>query len=182
MQIDLLGISQDYSFDDNESVTFLRLKLTDGHEIRALVDEVTAQHVIRLHVGDTPPASAVQIPLREEKYAPSMPPGTVNSDEPPEFGGDVETSVGSIQQNLNVAERQIARVSPPSSELSPDAIRKIASDIANSDLPTPRWNSPKPRSVIKDDMGNPVLVGENLVDPGELVGGEDTDEDGVGQL
>ncbi len=37
------------------------------------------------------------------------------------------------------------------------------------------------RTVQKDDMGYPVPQ-DGEVDPGELVGGVDTDEDGVGQL
>jgi hypothetical protein len=37
------------------------------------------------------------------------------------------------------------------------------------------------RTVPKDDMGYPIVQGAG-VDPGEVVGGSDTDEDGVGQF
>jgi hypothetical protein len=40
----------------------------------------------------------------------------------------------------------------------------------------------RPKSVDKDELGYPVVHMEGGVDPSELTGGKDRDEDGVGQI
>lgn len=217
MQVSIVGISQDFSFEDGEAVNYLVVRLPNGNIIRSLIDEETVQIVVEQHKlldkepvqndpGEAPdgpqfhheePVARAPFHVDPDSMPPFQgtrpegevliqnPPVSVDDDGHVVFGGGANeepVDQQELQRSLDQAQKQVAKPSPPSTEFNENDIAAVADDLrGKTQMPVPDWNNSR-RTVTKDQMGNPVITGDNVVDPGELVGGDNVDEDGVGSV
>ena len=212
MQVAIIGMSQDFSFEDGEVINYMNLRLPTGQIIRALVDEETAMVVTKTFVENSEPGTVVvgdeissyvpaqTAPVPDEQKLPedqNFNPAVIQDDGAMEFGGDYEDgdedpqepALSSLQEQLSKAEDSIAKATPMTGDLTDEQIQEAAKRLASGEpLPEPSWtNGGRGRvaklQVQKDAAGNPILSGPGVMDMQMLLGGGgEADEDGIGSV
>lgn len=131
-------------------------------------------------------------PVGAHQMSDQFSPVAVQDDGSVEFGGDgtgqdtevPDADMAQLQAQLDEAQAQIASAVPGSENMSPqevtEAVRNIRQQGQNRQMPEPQWRGARKAVVRKTPMGYPVLQGQGFVDPGEVVGsGDDDEEDNV---
>lgn len=181
MDVQIVSMSQDVSFEDGSVTNFLTLRVPSGHLVRAVVAEdsvpVLVDNLAATQTGVPPQAPKVSIPRTAveegyyENYAQSsshedvwMPPGgSPYQPRTPVVSEDYDPALSSNDPSVQSAAYR-------------DKQKRVAERIK-------RGGTNNSRSVPKDDMGYPIISGSGGVDPGELMGSSGAlDEDGVGSI
>lgn len=178
------GIAQEMDFEENVTRTFLLVELPNGARIRAAIDEDAAAQVVALSVQTKgqprpalapPPPSAMQRPA-PAAHAPAM--SAQNAEQPiDDEGDDVRVFGGADTDDSPTYEEEgePEELAPPvQAPAAPPARREPQRD-RKGNLVVPA------KTVPKDNAGYPI-VQNGGVDPNDLVGGRDQDEDGVGSV
>lgn len=152
--VEIITMTQEMNLEDGSMAHFLVLKLPSGVLVKALVSDESAQAVVYAKVNGTPP------PEKEETL---IFPSTI----------PMEKTNGSNGH--------------PQPEFSDDGAMIFGGEAPTKQPPLPPQPAPTPQRqrvsrVEKDDLGYPIIRVQGGQDPGEVVGGHDLDEDGVGQV
>lgn len=207
MEVTVLGMSQDFSFESGETTNFALLQLHTGVVIRAEVSQEAAVALTEAFLGNSAPADAMARSAREPlppvpPVFPSNPatevdysPGSVTEEGDVVYGGDSVPILSpplsnfkfeAMQQHLDAARDQVAQVAKNSDGQSAEQIHEAVQAIKKegNGLPVPHWNnSRRPPQVTADEYGYPRIQGQGYADQGEIVGGDgDNEEDGVGSI
>lgn len=166
MNVKISGLSQDLSFESGSFQNYVVLELPNGRRIRANIEADAAQELTTLFVQTRGSSAerAIQVANGAGGHAhdveiESLPKqGQFAPVELAEFGGDYGNDV--------------APAAPPP---IPSALP------AQSWTPVPKLVT-RPLIVQADAAGNPVIQGEGLVDPLEIVGGNLDGEEDAGQV
>jgi hypothetical protein len=178
----IAGVSQDMSLEENITTTFLLIRLPDGQQIRAAIDDTAAAAVVGLSVAQSgPPRSAMRTP----SAALSTPP----------VAARVADTYEDTADEINVPQ-PMPPMWPEANGHTEDA-PKIFGGQDGGDEPTPDPTPPPPpaiqrqkngkvvvpaaRSVPKNEFGYPV-VQQAGVDTRLLTSKNNQDEDGVGSV
>lgn len=186
MQVEVTAIDQRCSLVGEGIQNYLVVKLPNENVIRLEVDENTAKLLIEAALG----VAAEEEPKTEFAVAP---PESYSLQEEEE---DVaEVFGGAPQEDLvewsNLPDNQLSPLMKnvlEKIEAPPRISRAELDEVINAVVEGTRDKTkghrgpvPPIRTVGKDEMGNPMVPGADA-DPGEVIGGDDYDEDGVGQL
>lgn len=197
MDLKVVFLSQDMSFEDGSLTNFVILRTPSGQTLRAVVSDESARLLVEEHV-----ALKTGVPLAPRPAVPAPqaapPPQAASQQRVDEsgaivFGGDGEE---------DESEGDASGVWMPSSE------QEEAAPEAQQTAP-PVWNDPEAqvksyrekqkakaaqskkggtfngKHIAKDNMGYPVLPGGQGTDPGEVLGTNPSgtsDEDGVSSI
>jgi hypothetical protein len=159
MQVTILRLSQDVSFETGETLTYITLQLPTGALMRALIDEQASQQLTMAFVRSgsaaskhaTQQAQAGVVPVQPPPHAPMRQapqrmPDTQqyspleltenDSDETAEFGGDYDEEdqggLAAIGEQLQAAEASLAASIGDTSTLGPAELREAADRLRNS--------------------------------------------------
>lgn len=198
MDITVLSLSQDVSFDDGSITNFVQFRLPSGHVIRAIVGDDSAKLLIEnlaaSKTGTTikapeaprPPPAYRQQEEEEETY--SAP--THTEDGAVVFGGNFDTGIREDEPYRDDG------FVPPTMQEEPEPPPPANSRVQTADEQLRAYkqrNKGQPyqknpmgtqnaRTVPKDERGYPIVNRPGGVDVGEIVGGAGADEDGIGQI
>jgi hypothetical protein len=189
---DILGISQEMDFEQNVTVTFLRLRLPDGRVLSVPIEEdvaaVIVAHQVETRGVPQPGASRAQFVEAPEPASPTFrgddaareydePATTPVGDGVFIFGGQEEPTSRESQAILAEVRAAITREAQvASTERTMTAPSRIQ-QLPNGKLVVPSMTVPR------NDSGYPMVRG-NGVDPDIITGAptQAQDEDGIGQV
>jgi len=198
MDLTIVSLSQDVSFEDGSITNFLLLRLPSGHVIRAVVMEDAAKLLVenlasqKMGVPMEAPTPRAQ-PGVYEPPAPAMPSApqrTMMTDagEARVFGGDGDPEEeeepsgpwmpGGVDRGPEVSAPAQQTWTNPDEQLR--AYKQQQKEQAARIKMGGTFNG---KHIPKDDMGYPRVAGGSGADPGEVMGsgaGGAVDEDGVG--
>ena len=200
MDLQVLSLSQDVSFEDGSITNFVVLRSPSGHVLRAVITDESARLLVEnlaaQKVGSPMPAR--QAPSPQYPQAPVAPPPArqhvPDDDGPVVFGGDPD---GDGAAPAPAPWLPTAEDPPPPTGFTPPPTPP--QEYADVDSQTraykrqqrlqneqmKRGGTFNGKHIPKDDAGYPIVAGGQGADPGELVGGGGAggaDEDGVGQV
>lgn len=172
MNVKILGLVQDFSFETGETQNFLKLQLPDGVTIHSAVDEQVALASMRAFVE---PSAATTGAIPEEQLAHSAKLAREYS------GGETAPEMPSFRWTDG---EQPHSFSPVRLEDEPlEEFAAAAGEIGQPGMPVPQWsNGPVKTQVTANAAGYPVRNDPLAVDMGEVVGSGEPDEDGVGGI
>jgi hypothetical protein len=205
MELDcvIAGVSQDMSFGENVTTTFLLIRLPDGQHVRAAIDDMAAAAVVALSVAQNgQPTSAMRV---NGVHAPVPPPATppaprgqapASRDPDPEPAGSL---VPTQEWHAETASLPKAAAAP----FAEDAPRifggQDGGDEADPEYGEPAQAAPvhvpgsniqklrngrivvPAKTVPKTALGYPITSAGGL-DPETLTSSENKNDDGVGSV
>lgn len=182
MEVQIVSMSQDVSFEDGSVTNFISLRTPSGHLIRAVISDdsvpVLADNLAAVHSGAPIPTAPVT------KRAPQPSPENFEPEDATIFGDPSSVWMPPGAGAAPVAPSPVPYADPDLSSDDPSvqaAAFKAQQKRQQESLR--KGGSQSARQVAKDDMGYPILSGQDGTDPGELVGGGGyLDEDGVGSI
>lgn len=184
----IVGISQEMDFEQNMTVTYLVVRLPDGHVIRSAVDEEAAAAVVELQVqANGAPKAANRPPRHQAAKRAEAPPAPSEESVEDELTDESGNSVHIFGGQESSAPEELLDEETPEPEMpeTPAAARAVGEDgvLARRNVQrTSRGKLVVPsKTVPKDDAGYPVIRGQG-VDPDTLTSGRNLDEDGVGSV
>jgi hypothetical protein len=180
MDLKILSLSQDVSFEDGSITNFLIMRTPSGQMIRAIVSDESAKLLVEgmvagpAHVVDTPRVSAPQVHDRE-----------VDADGAVVFGGSPQEDgeEASSMWTPPVLESPVI-APPPAYGTDPESQARDYRQAKMKAKPNPMGVG-NAKTISKDEYGYPVVRNSGGMDPGEVVGsveGGEIDEDGVGSI
>lgn len=193
MDLLVLSLSQEVSFEDSSITNFVIVRAPSGHVIRGIITDESARILVENLAtqkvgGPLPARPSVSAPSNQASPMPSSPHG----DGPVVFGGDPENG-GDPDEHAPWLPGA-GDPPPPSSFVPPEAPPPAYQDVDSQTRDyrnkqrsqaesMKRGGSLNAKSVPKDDAGYPITGGAGA-DPGEIMGGGafGADEDGVGQV
>lgn len=174
MDLSVVSLSQDVSFEDGSITNFVLLRVPSGQVIRAVVTDDSAKVLVETFAAQQ--GSTMNAPPTPTA------PATTNDEGAVIFGGapsEYEEPASSFWMPSVAASdpRPAPRQQPAPKDAAAQAraYKEEQQHIRNN----PR--SFEARTVAKDEYGYPIVRG-NGVDPGEVLGGGDVDDDGVGSI
>jgi hypothetical protein len=189
----IAGISQDMSFEENVTTTFLHLRLPDGQQLRVAVDDAAAASVVALSVAQNgqprttprsslpaPPAPPVRAPVKQE------PELDVDDALPQEW--DSGTNGIAKAESIPFSEEDGPRIFGGQEEEAPTKYPR--GQVQNGPKPVPGSNVQRTASgkvvvpaktVPKSECGYP-MVNSGGRDPETLTSSDNKNEDGVGSV
>lgn len=205
MELDctIAGISQDMSFGENVTMTFLLIRLPDGQQVRAAIDDAAASAVVALSVaqsGQPTPAMRVNGAAHAPAALPSPPPRAPAPAAPRDPDPEPTGSLVPSQEWSAEAPSLPKAAAAPFSEDAPRIFGgQDGVDEADSDYGEPTQAAPAlvpgsniqrlrngrivvpAKTVPRTDMGYPITSAGGL-DPETLTSSENKNDDGVGSV
>lgn len=182
MDLKILSLSQDVSFEDGSITNFIIMRTPSGQVIRAIVSDESAKLLVEgmiagpAHVVDTPRAVAPPAVHQEQE---------VNEDGAVVFGGSPQEEGEDASSMWTPPSLESPAVAPPPAYgTDPESQARDYRQAKMKAKPNPMGVG-NARTISKDEYGYPIVRGNGGVDPGEIVGsvaGGEIDEDGVGSI
>lgn len=181
----ITGLSQDMSFEQDVTLTYLLLRLPDGSTLRAAVDQEAATQVLRVQ------AKNGGIPQPGVRVAPMVPPSPPADEDTPaddftpapsDPDPDSDIPVGAHVfggQDMTPAVDSAPAEEPP--DEPPPEVEKTKPRQRNSAQRGGGKYAAPSRTVPKDDRGYPIVPNAGI-DTSQLTGERDPDEDGIGSV
>lgn len=176
MDLSVVSLSQDVSFEDGSITNFVLLRVPSGQVIRAVVTDDSAKVLVEnfaVQQGASMPQAPVDKPAA---------PVVTNDEGAVVFGGapaeyEEPSSSFWVPSSAPAAPRPAPKPQPVWTDASAQAqaYKEEQQRLRNN----PR--SSEARTVAKDEYGYPIVRG-NGIDPGEVLGGGDVDDEGVGSI
>jgi hypothetical protein len=182
----IAGISQDMNFDENVTMTFLLIRLPDGKQFRAAIDDPTAAAVVALSVAQNGQPRAAMRPSSEpeSQYHPTQPEAPEIVDPPPP-----------VQNKFNGSLAKAATVEEPAPRIfggqdgGDDADPAYEEEEPAVEQPVARANLQRKngkivvpsRTVPMSNYGYPVVQSSG-VDPSSMTSTNNQNDDGVGSV
>lgn len=201
MDLNLVSLSQDVSFEDGSITNFLSLRTPLGQVIRAIVADDSAkllfETLAELQHGGTAPPQPPSVGYVAPPPRAAAPAAEVDVDGSVIFGGDGGAEEGEEASTFWSAPAPAQTYAPAPQEPPPDP------DLFSQDGATQAtayrtqqaqqkkrikqhpMGTQNGRTVAKDSYGYPIVNGGSGVDPGEMMGsvmGGTVDDDGVGSI
>jgi hypothetical protein len=178
----IAGVSQDMDFDRNVTTTFLLIRLPDGKQLRAAIDDEAAAHIVGMSVArNGQPTSTVEVD-RTPQPTVSMS-ATAPTETWPDYAAP-EPERAQEAQSEEAAPRIFGGQDggDDAFETAPEPPQpKIVSPSSNVQrLPNGKIIVPS-RRVPMDTFGYPIVPGAG-VNPSSLTSQTNTDEDGIGSV
>lgn len=199
MNITVVSLSQDVSFEDGSITNFVHLRLPTGQVIRAVVGDESAKLLVEnfamAKTGAPMPRPQTPAPEPEEEresFQETVPARReVNEEGAAVFGGNYggdqleETEQQPLDWNPPPATPQApqqAMPQPPPAYQSAEQQAREYSDRKRGRARQNPMGTQNGRHVPKDEHGYPILGNNGGVEVGDVLGGGDRDEDGIGQV
>lgn len=197
MDVTVLSLSQDVSFDDGSITNFVQFRLPSGHIIRAVVGDDSAKLLIEnLAASKTgAPVRAPEAPRpppvyqqREEEE--DYPTPKTTEDGAAVFGGDFGTGIQEDEPYRDdgfvppAAQEEQEPLAPakPRVQTADEQLRAFKQRNKGQPYQKNPLGTQNARTIPKDSQGYPIVNRPGGVDVGEVVGGSGADEDGIGQI
>lgn len=161
LRVEVMSMAQEMNLEDKSVSHFVLLKVGEK-VIRALITEESAQIIINATFANASPADLLK------EYVDTGP-SVITSSKPP-----AEEKPQPVGRPFNPNPMSVAETD--------DGVAAVFG--GNVEVPKPPPSLPKQKivRVEKDEWGYPRITTAGGEDPGEVVGGQDQDEDGVGQI
>jgi len=194
MELTLVSLSQDISFEDGSMTNYLVLRTPSGHLLRSIITDDSAkllfENLAAIQHG-VPPTSVTHAPPKSEPHRPL--PRQVQDDGSVIFGGDGGTEESSESSSFWPPATNPRPAPPPPVPVEPRIEYADASEQAQAyraeqkeikrRIKSNPMGTQNGRTVSKDEYGYPIVRSAGGIDPGEVVGSSGTvDEDGVGSI
>lgn len=192
MDLTLITLSQDVSFEDGSITNFISLRTPSGQVVRAIVSDDSTKLLFDESASQkhgVPVSSSAQ-PARQPPPQPS-PRQQVEDDGTVVFGGDSpqgEPSEGSFwtpePPNYGPEVQEVQRAPSPADPQAHARQYQQEQKALRERMRRHPMGTQNGLQVDKDDRGYPIARGSGT-DPGEVMGsvaGGDVDDDGVGSI
>lgn len=185
MDCTIAGISQEMNLEENVTTTFLLLRLPDGQQVRAAIDDAAAVIVVAMSVAEKgqprPAVSAPMAPMpapiseRHERHT-----AVVQREPWPEENGHAKTAETEEDAPRIFGEQDGGDEPSPEYQEPPPVVASPPHGSNFQRLPNGRVIVPS-KNVPKTEYGYPIVPGGG-VDPSTLTSPDGQDEDGVGSV